>query len=65
MLGFKSLEQLANYEQKFVQIQILDSIGYIRQCSRSCKSEYKKKEVAGLRIQSTLGSTDREDGLID
>ena len=34
LLGSKCLEQLANHEHKLVQIQILESIGCIRQCSR-------------------------------
>ena len=34
LLGSKCLEQLANREHKFVQIQILEFIGFIRQCSR-------------------------------
>ena len=34
LLGSKCLEQLANREHKLVQIQILESIGFIRQCSR-------------------------------
>ena len=34
LLGSKCLEQLANREHKLVQIQILESIGFIRKCSR-------------------------------
>ena len=34
LLCSKLLEQLANHEHKLVQIQILESIGFIRQCSR-------------------------------
>ena len=34
LLGSKCLEQLANREHKLVQIQILESIVFIRQCSR-------------------------------
>ena len=34
LLGSKCLEQLANREHKLVQIQILEFIGFIRQCSR-------------------------------
>ena len=50
MLGTKSLEQLANREHKLVQVQILESIEFIRQYSRCCKSKYKKKEATGSRI---------------
>ena len=62
MLGSKSLEQLANREHKLVQVQILESIEFIRQYSRCCKSKYKKKEATGSRIQNMLGSTDRDMG---
>ena len=34
LLGSKCLEQLTNREHKLVQIQISESIGFIRQCSR-------------------------------
>ena len=43
LFGSKSLEQLPNHEYKLLQIQILEFIGIIRQCSRGCKSEYKKR----------------------
>ena len=62
MLGSKSLEQLANHEQKLVQIQISESISLIRQYPRCYKSEHKNIQAAKRRIQNMPGLTDRNTG---
>ena len=61
LLSSQCLEQLAKHEHKLVYIYILEFIGYIRQCSRCYKSEYKKKEAIGSGIQNMPSSTDREN----
>ena len=50
LLGSKSLEQLANHEDKLVQIQIPKAIGYIRQCSG----------VTSQNTRTRIGLTDRD-----
>ena len=58
MLGPKSLEQLKNREHKLVQIQILESIGFIKICSR-----FKNIQAAKRRVQKLPGSTDQNTDL--
>ena len=58
LLGSKCLEQLANREHKLVQIQIFESIGFIRQCSMCFKSRFKNIQAAGRRLHILSGSID-------
>ena len=65
MSGSKSLDQLANCEHKLVYVWILESIEFIKQCSRCYKSEHKNIQVADRSIQILWNPIDQKLDLTD